>query len=407
MNLGKLLAVSLALVGCTAGAAVDDTGSSASEDTSTAESRTTPSGNRAVRAALQSGLDKLHADGVVGTVARVLDGRDTIEARTGVARLGSNDPVRFDTQFRMGSNTKTFVAIVVLQLAEEGKLRLDDTVERWLPGLVSGNGNDGKKITIRQLLQHTSGLYNYTGDLFDPYTAADYYASRFQHVEPDELVAIAMSHEPYFAPGTSWKYSNTNYILAGLIVEKASGRSWASEVRRRIIVPLQLTHTLEPGDWPGLPLPHAEGYSVLGVDEPLLNTTLYNHTWGGAAGSLITNLDDLTRFWRALQRGQLLSRASMAAMHDTVEATDIQVVIPGARYGLGIFWVKTACGGYWMHDGDTFGFATRNGVDEDGARVLVMSRNATVDAGDQDKALQWIGDDIAMAEAVMCAGRAK
>jgi D-alanyl-D-alanine carboxypeptidase len=405
MNLGKFFVFAFALAGCTADAALDDTNRSTSEETAAAASRATPAGGGQLRAALQGGLDQLHADGVIGSVARVFDGRDRIEARNGVARIGGTAPVSFDTQFRMGSNTKTFVAVVMLQLVDEGKLRLDDTVERWLPGVVSGSGNDGTRITIRNLLQHTSGLHNYTADLFSDYTVEDYYATRFHHLEPGELVAIAMAHAPNFAPGTSWSYSNTNYILAGMIIEKVTGRDWPTEVRARIIAPLQLRHTLEPGDWPGLPAPHAEGYSVLAVGEPLVDVTLYNHTWGGAAGSLITTTDDLARFWRALQRGQLLSPASMAAMHETVEATEIQVAIPGARYGLGIFWTPTPCGGYWGHGGDTFGFATRNGVDDDGTRAVVMSRNTTVDAADEATALKWIGDDQALIASVMCAGR--
>ena len=406
MHLGRFFSLACVLAGCAAAEGAPEIGDrSADERVLAAESSSSSTRGGPVRAALQQGLDKLHADGVVGTVARVLDGRDKIDARSGTARVDGSAPIPFDAQFRMGSNTKTFVAIVVLQLVDEGKLRLDDTVDRWLPGLVSGNGNDGTKITIRQLLQHTSGIHNYTQDLFEDFTEADYYASRFQHIEPEELVAIAMAHAPNFAPGTSWSYSNTNYILAGMIIEKATGRTWPTEVRARIVVPLQLFHTFEPGDWPGLPAPHAEGYSVLGLDTPLVNVTLYNHTWGGAAGSLITTTDDLTRFWRALQRGQLLSPASMAAMHDTVEATEIQPVIPGARYGLGIIWTPTACGSYWSHDGDTFGFSTRDGVDDDGTRVVVMSRNTTVDAADEEKALKWIGDDLAMIESVMCAGR--
>jgi len=357
---------------------------------------------------LQDNLDILHGDGVVGAVGRVSDGRERIDARSGVARLGGTTPVSFDTRFRMGSDTKTFVAVVMLQLVDEGKVRLSDTVDRWLPGVVAGHGNDGRQITIRNLLQHTSGLNNYTQELLAGYTAAEYYATRFRHYEPEQLVAIAVAQPPNFAPGTSWSYSNTNYILAGLIIKKVTGHDWSTEVNARILAPLQLTHTFDPGDQAGLPAPHAEGYSLLAWGEPMVDVTVANYTWAGAAGSLVTTTDDLTRFWRALQQGKLLSPARMAEMHDTVPATELEAAIPGIRDGLGVFWTPTRCGGYWNHLGDALGFSTRDGVNDDGSRAVVMSRNTTIDSGDaaaQDAALKLINDDLQLLADVMCVGQ--
>jgi len=405
MNSGKFALFAFAMIGCAAENVPDVTDQSSSERVSALGQPAGPNRDL-LRTALQDGLDKLRADGVVGTVGRVVDGRDAIDARSGVARLGTKLPVAFESEFRMGSNTKTFVAVVILQLVDEGKLRLDDTVERWLPGVVSGNGNDGAKITIRNLLQHTSGLYNYTGDLFAVFSIEDYYAQRFHHYEPEQLVAMAVSHAPNFAPGTNWSYSNTNYILAGMIIEKITGHDWASEVRSRILAPLRLVHTLEPGDWPDLPAPHAEGYSEIEAGKPLVDVTLYNHTWGGAAGSLISTTADLTRFWRALQAGQLLSAARMAEMHTTIPATELQAAVPGIRDGLGIFWTPTRCGGYWNHLGDTFGFSTRNGVNDDGSRAVVISQSTSIDNAENEAvALQWINDDLQTVENVMCAGK--
>lgn len=361
------------------------------------------------RRILQRGLDKLRSDGVVGALAKLSDDDLTFEAHTGVAQLDSDEEVNVDGYFRMGSNTKTFVAVVILQLVDEGKLRLSDTVEHWLPGLVSGNGNDGGLITIRQLLQHASGLHNYTQELLGEYTVDTYYQVRFEHIEPEELVALALTHEPNFPPGTSWSYSNTNYILAGMVIEAVTGRDWITELHERILEPFHLTHTYEPGDDPDLPLPHATGYSEIAYGEALVDVTSYNMTWGGAAGSLVTNSDDLSRFWRALQRGELLSPESMAEMHQTVPATGLDEVIPGTRDGLGIFWIPTRCGGYWTHFGDTFGYATRSGVDEDGTRAVVLSRSTTLDDGQSDeasmKALTVIKDDLQFIEDAMCVGR--
>ncbi|WP_394850923.1 beta-lactamase family protein [Pendulispora brunnea] len=322
-----------------------------------------------------------------------------IDARSGSARHNGTEPVAFESQFRMGSNTKTFVAVVILQLVDEGTIRLDDTVDRWLPGLVSGHGNDGKRITIRHLLQHTSGLHEYSTDMFKD--EEDYQATRFRHFDPEELVAMAVAHQPNFEPGTGWSYSNTNYTLAGMIIEKATGHLWSEEVRTRILEPLQMGHTFEPGDWPALPAPHAQGYNAFSRGKPVADVTLLNMSWGGAAGSLITTTEDLTRFWRALQGGELLSPARMAEMHETVPATELQAVFPGMRDGLGIFWSPTRCGGFWHHPGDAPGFSTRNAVNEGGTRSVVISENTTGDAPVASRAK----DELQVLEDVMCVGQ--
>ena len=406
MYLSKIGWTVFMFAGCTASPTAEAVPGSASEDQVIAGSAAAATRSDELRTVLQADLDALHDDGVVGPLAQVSDGVARIDGRSGVARRGTAEPVAFDSRFRMGSNTKAFVAVVVLQLVDEGKLRLDDTVDRWLPEVVAGNGNDGTKITIRNLLQHTSGIYNYTRDLFAVYTIHDYYATRFRHYDPAQLVALAMAHPPGFAPGTSWSYSNTNYILAGMIIKRVTGHDWGAEVHARIAVPLQLTHTFDPGDQPDLPIPHAEGYSEIAVGEPEVDVTLYNHTWGGAAGSLVTTTSDLTRFWRALQQGALLSPARMAEMHATVPATELQPVIPGLRDGLGIFWTPTRCGGYWNHLGDTFGYSTRNGVDDAGTRAVVLSVNTTVDTeGDDARALKLIDDGLTLVEDVMCVDR--
>ncbi len=325
-------------------------------------------------AALQAGLDEFRAHGVSGLVAELRDGGRRARVRSGVARLDAEAPPEFEGYFRMGSNTKTFVAVVALQLVGEGALSLDDTVERWLPGVVSGNGNDGKLITVRQLLQHTSGLANYTGEMPALFSADAYLAHRFDHTEPDALVALALQHAPNFAPGTKWEYSNTNYILAGMIIKRVTGRDWKAEAQARIIGPLGLEHTFDPGDEPGLPEPHARGYEQFAEGGPLVDVTLANQTWADAAGSLVSTAADLATFWQRLQEGALLRPEQMAQLRATVAAPLFDPIWPGVRYGLGIVWVPTTCGGgYWSHSGDTLGFATRNAASDDGARVAVFS----------------------------------
>jgi D-alanyl-D-alanine carboxypeptidase len=266
--------------------------------------------------------------------------------------------------------------------------------------VVAGNGNDGRIVTIRQLLQHTSGIFNYTAELLNPFTVDDYYERRFDHVTPESLVAMAMNHAPDFAPGSSWRYSNTNYILLGMLIEKLTGNSWSHEVERRILQPLRLESTFDPHDCPDLPAPHATGYESFSENTPLVDVTLLNHTWGGAAGALVTTADDLARFWHALQAGKLLRPAEMAAMHTTVPAPEIATVIPGARYGLGIFEATTRCGKtYWAHFGDTDGFSTRNAVSEDGEHVVIASNNTTFLT---DAALPVITADVQLLDNAIC-----
>jgi D-alanyl-D-alanine carboxypeptidase len=352
------------------------------------------------RRLLQEAADDLHALGVTGVQALASEGRRTSTARSGVADIRTGAPVPHNGYFRMGSNTKTFAAVIVLQLVAERRLSLEDTVDRWLPGVVAGNGNDGRRVTVRQLLQHTSGIYNYTNDLPGLESPEAYLEHRFEHLDPEELVTIAMKHEPVFAPGTSWDYSNTNYILAGMIIEKITGKRWAALVRERITRPLGLAQTYSPGDVPSLPRPHARGYQQFEPGGPLVDTTLLNVSWGWAAGDLVTTPTDLARFWRALQGGRLLDPAQMEEMHRTVLAETVQDIWPGSRYGLGIMWTPTGCGGYWHHGGDVPGTSTVNGVSGDGREAVVLSITTRL-AGDEEGLAVYRRADQAVAD-VLC-----
>ncbi len=323
-------------------------------------------------AILQRGLDDLHHHGVTGTQGLVRDGSRVSWARSGVADLSTGAPMPVDGYFRMGSDTKTFVSVVVLQLVGEGRLGLDDPIDRWLPGVVAGNGNDGRRITVRQVLRHTSGIANYTDDLSALGSAEGYLAHRFDHYTEADLVALAMRHPPLFAPGTQWSYSNTNYVLAGMLVARVTGHSWADEVRARVLVPLRLEHTLYPGDRPTSPDPHAEGYQQFAPGGALVDTSVFNATVADAAGGMVSTTTDLARFWQAVQSGRLLRPAQMAEMHDTVLAVPFQALRPGVAYGLGIMWIPNRCGGYWAHFGDVPGTSTLDAVTPDGRRSVVL-----------------------------------
>jgi D-alanyl-D-alanine carboxypeptidase len=337
------------------------------------------------RAAMQRDADALLGYGAPGVLAELDTPHGDVRVRSGYGDVAARTPVPWNAEFRVGSFTKTFVSATLLQLVGEGRLSLDDTVDRWLPGLVRGNGNDGRRISVRQVLQQTSGLPDYVAGLPYLFSQEDFEKNRFATVTAEQAVALAMRYPPEFAPGTRWKYSNTNYMLAGMLIKRVTGRSWRQEVRRRIIEPLGLRHTYAPGTSPYVPAPHAVGYERFPgdgatEDDPKygdpIDATLLNPSWGGSAGAIISTTGDGDRFLRALVSGRVLRPAQLAEMQRTVPTdADFQRVWPGSRYGLGLMWIPNSCGGSWAHGGDIHGFMTRNGVTPDGTRSVVVTVN--------------------------------
>ncbi|WP_107483852.1 serine hydrolase domain-containing protein, partial [Streptomyces sp. SA15] len=348
--------------------------------------------------------------GFVGITVRVRDGARTVHARAGEAELHTGRPVPRGAEFRIGSVTKTFVATVVLQLVAEGRLSLDDTVERWLPGVVSGNGNDGSLITVRNLLQHTSGIHNYGPEEDTGNTAADFERTRFDHFDPEQLVAGAVRHRPDFPPAPAddtepdWNYSNPGYVLAGMIIEKATGRPWAEEVRDRIIRPLGLTGTYAPGDDPYLKPPHAHNYHLFPGSTTWTDTTVRNVSRVDAGAALVGTERDLDRFFTALLGGRLLPPAQLAEMRGAVPVSArFQVGFPGLRYGLGLMQQPLTCDGdSWGHGGDLEGFTVRTGLTADGRRSVVVVANGT--GGGDEQLLAAERAVRGLVDRALCAG---
>lgn len=324
--------------------------------------------------ALQQTLDKLVADGVPGAIALRREGAKEWRAASGVADLKTKRPIRATDRFRIGSITKSFVSTVVLQLAGERRLTLDDTVERWLPGVVPNGGS----ITVRQLLNHTSGLYNYTDVPFYLQVLRE----PLRTWRPLQLVQLAVAHPPLFAPGTSWSYSNTNYILLGLIiaeVDRVPARlqmaSPAFEVYRRIIGPRRLWRTSFPLTDPDIHGRHAHGYLIdpppeLGLPA-ILDTTRFDPSWAWTAGAIISTLDDVADFHRALFTGRLLAPDQQRDLQSTVppEAGSDD------EYGLGVQKLQMPCGTAWGHGGATPSHFTISLTSPDGARQAAVMLN--------------------------------
>ncbi len=312
--------------------------------------------------ALQRALDRLVEDGSPGALLYRYDHGRVTALQSGVADLASGAPLPPAARYRIGSLTKTYVSTAVLQLVARHRLHLDDRVSRYLPRLLAGRPG----ITVRQLLSHTSGVYDFNDDprVLEPYLAGD-----LAHVwTPRSLVRIALSHEVH--PGSGYHYSNTNYVLAGLVVESVTGRSLGEVLRHRVLAPAHLhATTFTPSRT--LPAPAAHGYFVFSGDERSDITDLYPYPW--ASGAMVATAPDVARFYRSLLSGRLLPRRLLAAMRTTVDASAEDG--PGTAYGLGLERFPTPCGPAWGHGGNFPGYVTYVYSSPDGSRQTVLMLN--------------------------------
>jgi D-alanyl-D-alanine carboxypeptidase len=304
-------------------------------------------------------LDDVVAAGAPGVLLVVREnGKARSEARGFANRTRS---MRADDRFRIGSITKTFVAALVLNLVEDGRLRLDDSIERWLPGLIPG----GRKITVRHLLRHTAGLFDYVAD-------DRLFRDRERRWTPRELVSLAIAHPPERSPpGRSFAYSSTNYIVLGLIAEKAGGAAIGRLLQKRLVGPIGLRHTsFVPGKIRGR---HVHGHRAPShqglVTGPPVDTSDEPAWWSWAAGGMVSTAVDVQRFFSELLRGRVLSPRLLREMETLVLAGR-------QRYGLGIATFPTPCGAAWGHTGNVQGTVAVAWNTKDASRQLVLVVNA-------------------------------
>ncbi|MFF9345794.1 serine hydrolase domain-containing protein [Streptomyces sp. NPDC014734] len=319
---------------------------------------------------LQAGAQKGVADGYPGVIGMVRRGDTAQYVHAGVGDRATKVPADPKAKFRIGSNTKAFISTVLLQLEGEHRLSLDDTVDRWLPGAVAANGYDGKKITIRQLLNHTSGLPDYLGSL---QISTPYFLNTNPRevLPPQKLVDIGLARQaPQSAPGEKFGYSNTNYVLAGMVIRIVTGSEPAAEVQRRIIEPLGLRDTDFPTEDPALYGNYLHGYVLRAI--LIDDATVSNVQVTGNAGAIVSTLDDLATFSRALLGGELLAPAQLAELKTTVPVD----AAGNAGYGLGIEHVKLPCGkSAWGHDGAVLGYFSEWLTGEDGTEQVLHANN--------------------------------
>ncbi|MEV0761810.1 serine hydrolase domain-containing protein [Nocardia sp. NPDC050435] len=328
-------------------------------------------GREAVAAALNDAVRL----GFPGGQAVIDDRGEVWKVSAGAGDLATGAPFADDARFRIASNTKTFVATVALQLVGEGRLELDVPVERYLPGVVHGPGIDGGRITLRNLLQHTSGLPEFAAE-FGATPAPhqiDYLSPqvRWQIADVPAILRSALNAPADFEPGSKWAYSNTNYVVAGMVIEQITGTSVGTEITRRILEPLALRDTYypEPGET-ALRGPHPIGYSEVRGER--VDYTDQNVSAAGAAGAMVSTGADLARFFAALLDGKLLPPAQLADMQQVraIEGSSTMT------YGLGLLRLTLPCGlEFWGHNGGIPGSLTYGGVVPATGRAVAVAMN--------------------------------
>ncbi|MGW2154862.1 serine hydrolase domain-containing protein [Nonomuraea sp. NPDC001699] len=338
------------------------------------------------RPELQKLIQEFVDSGITGMQLRVNDERGEWVGTAGVRELGSSEKPPADGRFRVGSSTKTFIATVVLQLVAEGKIGLDSPVDGYLPEFALD-----ERITVRMLLQHTSGIFNHTGEYYEDGTFApgiawsgkEWVDGRFRTYQPEELVRLALSKPARFEPGTDWSYSNTNYVLARLLIERVTGRSFAEELQRLILSPLELTGTEAPGISTEITGPHAHSYYRYedGGREHTVDVTSQNPSWISAGGDMISTTQDLHTFFAALNGGRLLPAELL---------TEMRKPDPKIGYGLGIFEQDLGGNGgtVYHHNGGMAGSAALMYSTPDGGKTMTASVTY-VDDADLSKAVAF------------------
>ncbi|MCP2337006.1 serine hydrolase domain-containing protein [Actinomadura rupiterrae] len=326
-------------------------------------------------AKLQATLDATHEAGMPGLSSAARDGETSWQGSSGVADTAAGRPVRPDMRQRVGGITKTFVATAVLQQVDQGRVHLDDPVGGYLPDLVPGQR--GRQVTVRMLLNHTSGIGDYMPAAFpslDDPSAASIDANRYRHLTPQQLVAWGLGAKPAGDPGQTWSYSNTDYVILGLLLEKVTGQRASDYITDNVIRRSGLRHTFFPND-AAIRAPHPKMYESLhGVLTTPRDYSEYDMSWAFASASLVSTPDDLNHFYRDLLTGKLTSKNALAEMQKTVPVKDA-----GGRtvldYGLGVYALNLPCGRFWGHDGTVWGAVTQSLTSQDGTRQLTVAGN--------------------------------
>ena len=352
------------------------------------------------QAALQTMVDTTAKELLIpGAVVLLRTPQGEFTVTYGTTLLGATSPPRADTHFRIASNTKTMTAAVIVLLAQEGKLSLDDPVSKYVPGVPNGDN-----ITIAESLEMRSGLYNYTND---PIISATIDTDPAKVWTPAELLAIAFAHPANFPPGKAYEYNNTNYALLGLVAEKVDGKPLAQVMHNRLFGPQNMQDTQLPASTVNtIPEPYSHGYlygssSVALVGEPPYSPevqaaaragtllpkdyTGVNHSNAAAAGGVISTADDLATWIKALVAGRVLDPAYQRRWFDSLQPEDPSKP-EGQKYGYGIAQLSWGPNTIYFHGGETPGYNSKISYDPANDMTLIVWTNLTVSLDDQQTA---------------------
>ncbi|MFE1595546.1 serine hydrolase domain-containing protein [Nocardia sp. NPDC058705] len=329
-----------------------------------------PDGNRESSDRVQrvrADIDAAVASGVAGVIATLTENGRTTTLVAGVGDRAAGVPIPAEPpqQVRVGSVSKSFVAAIVLQLVSEGRIRLDASIDTYLPGLLVGDGVDGRGITVRQVLQHRSGLPEFADSPeIDEYRAA----IEGRRFTPADEMAIALRNPAKFAPGARFTYTNTNYLVAAMLVERITGRFYSDVLQERVIRPLGLTGTYLPAagehDIRG---PHPRGYAT--IDGTRTDVTRIEPSVPWAAGALVSTGNDLNRYFLDLLAGRVVAAPELQHMLTTLP-TGVDSM---PEYGLGLMSAQLPCGTRYLgHTGGITGYATFSGATTDGRAATIV-----------------------------------
>jgi D-alanyl-D-alanine carboxypeptidase len=330
-------------------------------------------------AALRAAIADIPDDEVSAALVQVRGTAGRWSGTAGQVSVNTKQAPSIDSRFRIGSMTKEFTATVVLQLAAEGRLSLDGTVQQYVPGFLP---ESYAPITIRQMLTFSSGI---NGLELPHKTPAWFFEHRYDRWAPGSQLDLSLPLA--FQPGTYQRYGNADYILAGLVVEKVTGHSWADEVTRRVIRPLHLTGTSVPGDDTEIPGPHVHGYEA--TDAGWRDVTQANASLQWSAASIISTAGDLDRFMVALFSGRLVPPAQLAEMFTVPAVRDFETGNP-AVYSAGLTRIEVGDLVVWAKSGDRPGYNNGMGATRDLSRRLIFSVNTLHMGGDQPVRAQRI-----------------
>jgi len=324
---------------------------------------------KSIEAKLDEAIDSFYInDKLPGITAEIRTPGFSYIKCVGKADLKTGAERKYDDKIRIGSITKTYTATVILQLKDEGKIGLDDKLSLYYPDYP-----DASNITIRQMLDMTSGIPDY---IEDPVVLKSFVYDRLDKYTPVDLYNITKEMKPDFPPGKGWNYSNGNYNILGMLIEKITGNKIEEEISKRIIIPLGLTNTNYPLS-PYMEGQYSHGYMSDSVTGELLDVTVIDPSIGWAAGCMISNLPDLKIYAEALAKGSMISPESQKERLKLINTGVSKFV----SYGLGIFSLE----GFIGHNGGITGFNTTMGYyPELDALILVSVNEFGVDGGKSD-----------------------